>query len=219
MSREPADDELVRAARSGDLDAFRLLVQNHQSRIFSLALRLVRNRAEAEDMAQEAFIRIYRGLPSFRGDSAFTTWMTRVALNTFHRHLSRLPRPAESIDAVADEDRPPVELPDTAEGPEAGAASAQQARRVRRLVAQLPSPFRETLTIFYLQERSVEEAAKALNVSTGTLKSRLFRGREMLLRLWQEAAGGAAAAREASAAAAIVPPNAPGDAARREVRS
>lgn len=217
MSREPADDELVRAARSGDLDAFRLLVQNHQSRIFSLALRLVRDRAEAEDMTQEAFIRIYRGLPSFRGDSAFTTWMTRVALNTFHRHLSRLPRPAESIDAVTDEDRPPVELPDTAEGPEAGAASAQQARRVRHLVAQLPSPFRETLTIFYLQERSVEEAAKALNVSTGTLKSRLFRGREMLLRLWQGSVAGAAA-REASAAA-IVPPNAPGDAARREVRS
>jgi RNA polymerase sigma-70 factor (ECF subfamily) len=213
MSREPADEELVRAARSGDLDAFRTLVQRHQARVFSLALRLVRNRAEAEDMTQEAFIRIYRGLPSFRGDSAFTTWMTRVALNTFHRHLSRLPKPAESIDAAAGEERPPLEVADTADGPEAGAAAAQQARRVRHLVARLPSPFRETLTIFYLQERSVEAAAKALGVSTGTLKSRLFRGREMLLRLWQESAGARAAD-----AAIVSSPGAPGDAARGEVR-
>jgi RNA polymerase sigma-70 factor (ECF subfamily) len=186
----PIDEELARAAGRGDLDAFRGLVDRHRGRILSLALRLVRDRMEAEDMTQEAFLRIYRGLPGFRGDAAFTTWMTRVALNTFHRYLRRLPRTEPLACPAGDPDGEDgtADLVANGAGPEAGAAAAQAATRIRRLVAGLPQPFREAVVLFYLQERSVEQAAAALGVSIGTLKSRLFRGREMLLRRWREGA-------------------------------
>lgn len=199
MSVGPGDDELARAAGGGDLGAFRALLERHRGRVYSLALRLVRDRTEAEDMTQEAFMRIYRGLPGFRGDSAFTTWMTRVSLNTFHRYLRRLPR-TEAIDrpgAGADGEDAAADIAAPGPGPEEGASASQDAARIRRLVADLPQPFRETVVLFYLQERSVEEAALALGVSIGTLKSRLFRGREMLLKRWRAAGGDASGAENA----------------------
>jgi RNA polymerase sigma-70 factor (ECF subfamily) len=201
MAQEPTDEHLARAARFGDLDAFRGLVRRHRSRIYSLALRLVRDRTEAEDMAQEAFLRIYRGLGSFRGESAFTTWMVRVALNTFNRYLKRLPREAPLPTSPGDPDRTEEAAGGVAPGPdpEADLLASLEAERLRRLVAALPRPFREAVTVFYLQERSVEEAAAALAISTGTLKSRLFRARERLLKLWQDDASVAVAPRAAAA--------------------
>ncbi|MGH9749585.1 MAG: RNA polymerase sigma factor, partial [Candidatus Polarisedimenticolia bacterium] len=187
MSAPRSDEELAKAAGRGDLEAFRSLVDRHRARIFTLAARMVRDRSEAEDMAQEAFIRIYRGLPAFRGDAAFATWMTRVALNTFYRYLRRRPR-EESLDRVDAGGEPidgAAETADPGAGPETAALDAQTAARVRRLAASLPQPFRAAVAVFYLQERSIEEAARQLGVSQGTLKSRLFRGREMLLRLWR----------------------------------
>lgn len=187
MSEKANDEDLARAVGRGDLGAFRSLVERHRSRIYSLALRLVRDRMEAEDMTQEAFLRIYRGLPGFRGDSAFTTWMTRVALNTFHRHVRRLPRTGPLAGAGADpgDDDPAADIPSGEAGPDDRAATGQSAERVRLLVAGLPQPFRDAVVLFYLQEKSVEEAAATLGVSVGTLKSRLFRGRQVLLKRWQ----------------------------------
>jgi RNA polymerase sigma-70 factor (ECF subfamily) len=193
MSGMPTDDELARAAGRGDTGAFRELVERHRARVFGLARRLVRDPAEAEDMTQEAFLRIHRGLPGFRGEAAFTTWMTRVALNTFHRYLRRLPRVAAPAPPGDDPDAGDAasEVASDAAGPEDRAAQSQAADRVRRLVAGLPGPFRDAVALFYLQEKSVEEAATVLGVSIGTLKSRLFRGREMLLRRWLAESGGA----------------------------
>jgi RNA polymerase sigma-70 factor (ECF subfamily) len=202
MTQEPSDEQLARAARSGDLDAFRGLVRRHRSRIYSLALRMVRDRAEAEDMAQEAFLRIYRGLASFRGESAFTTWMVRVSLNTFHRYLSRMPREAPLPVPPGGEDRAEEAGPAGGPDPEAGVLASMEADRLRRLVAALPPRFREAVTLFYLQERSVEQAAGALAISAGTLKSRLFRARERLLKLWQEDASPAVARRAGAPRAA-----------------
>lgn len=193
MRSDVGDEDLARAARLGDLGSFRTLVERHRGRVFSLALRMCGNREEAEDMAQEAFLKVYRGLPSFRGEAAFTTWMLRVALNTFHRHLRRLPRtqplpedPPHPASAVAER------LPDS------DLLGSERAERVRRLVARLPGPFRDAVTLFYLQERSVEEAAAALGVSIGTLKSRLFRARRMLLDAWEERTSSVAPAATAS---------------------
>ncbi len=187
-----SDEDLARAARLGDVAAFRSLVERHRGRVFSLALRMCGNRSEAEDMAQEAFLRVYRGLAGFRGESAFTTWMTRVALNTFHRHLRRLPRTLpledERLAEAAGEDGPggPAPRASGSEDPEAKLLAGEESHRVRRLVGELPQPFRDAVTLFYLEDRSVEEASSVLGVSTGTLKSRLFRAREMLLRRWSE---------------------------------
>ena len=211
MAQEPTDEQLARSARTGDLDAFRALVRRHRSRIYSLALRLVRDRTEAEDMAQEAFLRIHRGLGSFRGESAFTTWMVRVALNTFNRYLRKMPREAPLPAPADDPDRAEEEAAGAvAPGldPEADLLASLEADRLRRLVTALPRPFREAVTVFYLQERSVEEAAAALSISTGTLKSRLFRARERLLKLWQDDAPAALAPRVAAArdAALAEPP-------------
>jgi RNA polymerase sigma-70 factor (ECF subfamily) len=179
MRSDVGDEDLARAARLGDLGSFRALVERHRGRVFSLALRMCGNREEAEDMAQEAFLKVYRGLPSFRGEAAFTTWMLRVALNTFHRHLRRLPRARPLTDDALNAAEE-VPGPD----PEADLLDHERAERVRRLVAGLPAPFRDAVALFYLQERSVEEAAATLGVSIGTLKSRLFRARRMLLDAW-----------------------------------
>jgi RNA polymerase sigma-70 factor (ECF subfamily) len=196
MTMERNDEDLARAARMGDLGAFRALVERHRGRIYSLALRMSGNRGEAEDMAQEAFIRIYRGLSSFRGESTLSTWMTRVALNTFHRYLHRMPRtqplPDETLADAADASRPASasSVPD----PEKAFLSRETGVRLRALVAGLPEPFRDAVTLFYLEDRSIDEASTALGVSSGTLKSRLFRAREMLLRQWETQEPGGAPA-------------------------
>lgn len=188
MRVEISDEDLARAARLGEMGAFRTLVERHRGRIFSLALRMCADRGEAEDMAQEAFLRIYRGLAGFRGESAFSTWMVRVALNTFNRHLRRLPRtrPLAEADGGEAETGGAVAPGAAAADPEAEAQASEQARRIRTLVADLPEPFRDAVTLFYFEDRSIEEASAVLGVSTGTLKSRLFRAREMLLHRWQE---------------------------------
>lgn len=187
MTMERNDEDLARATRMGDLGAFRTLVERHRGRFYSLALRMSGNRSEAEDMAQEAFIRVYRGLAGFRGESTLSTWMTRVALNTFHRHLRRLPRtqplPDEALTDAADAGRPAAA--GAAPDPEKSFLSREAGERLRALVAGLPEQFRDAVTLFYLEDRSIDEASAALGVSSGTLKSRLFRAREMLLRQWQ----------------------------------
>jgi len=177
-------------AGRGDLAAFQTLVGRHQRRIFALALRLARDHAEAEDMAQEAFLRIYRGLSSFRGESQFSTWMVRVALITFNRYLKQLPKTSPLPERELAEDATDGLAATAGAGhadPESLVASREEAAQVRRLVAALPARFRDAITVFYLNERSTEEAAEALGISIGTLKSRLFRAREMLLERWQRA--------------------------------
>lgn len=215
MKVETSDEDLVRAARLGDVLAFRGLVERHRRRIFSLALRMCGDRAEAEDMAQEAFLRIYRGLPGFRGESAVSTWMTRVALNAFYRHLRRLPRtlPLEEMRTEEGSAGLAAEAALPASGPDAEARllASEEAGRIRRLVADLPPHFRDAVTLFYLEDRSLEEASAVLGVSTGTLKSRLFRAREILLRRWRERPSGAA---ETEADEPAVPPARAGDAGR-----
>jgi RNA polymerase sigma-70 factor (ECF subfamily) len=204
MRSDVGDEDLARAARMGDLGSFRTLVERHRGRIFSLALRMCGNPEEAEDMAQEAFLKVYRGLPSFRGEAAFTTWMLRVALNTFHRHLRRLPRTQPLPEGPA---RPEVESAGPL--PDAEVLGSERDETVRQMVSRLPEPFRDAVTLFYLQERSVEEAAAALGVSLGTLKSRLFRGRGMLLDAWPAEtaapAGNKNAQREERRARGVIP--------------
>jgi RNA polymerase sigma-70 factor (ECF subfamily) len=173
------DPDVADVARvlAGDTDAFAGIVSRWQGRLLNLAWRFCRDRATAEDMAQEAFVRAFRSLRTFRGESAFSTWLTAIALNTYRSALRDRPAPA-----------PPVPMMDV-HLPGGGSADAlttmmgeERATTVRRMVLTLPAKYREALVVFYFEERDIAETARILKLAEGTLKARLHRGRELLKR-------------------------------------
>ena len=168
------DEDAADASRvvAGDLAAFEGIVRRWQSRLLGLAWRFCRDRGVAEDMAQEALLKAYRSLASFRGDSAFSTWLTAIALNSYRSRLRAEGPPLISLDSAR------------AFGIEAGVQREleehERAEAVRRAVLTLPARYREPIALFYLQERDLAETARVLGIAEGTLKSRLYRGRELL---------------------------------------
>jgi len=170
------DEDAADASRvvAGDLAAFEGIVRRWQSRLVGLAWRFCRDRGAAEDMAQEAFLKAYRSLASFRGDSAFSTWLTAIALNSYRSRLRAEGPPLVGLDSAR------------AFGIEAGVQREleehERAEAVRRAVLTLPARYREPIVLFYLQERDLAETARVLGLAEGTLKSRLYRGRELLKR-------------------------------------
>lgn len=170
-----ADD----AARvlAGDLAAFAGIVERWQARLYALAYRLCRDHARAEDMTQEAFVRIHGALCRWRGEAAFGTWLTRVALNAFRSHLRLRAWLRPQLTA---------EVHEIAAKGEA-APEHERAEGVRRAVAALPARYRDALTLFYFLDHDLAEAAAILQVPVGTLKARLHRGRELLRRTMGQA--------------------------------
>ena len=170
------DEDAADASRvvAGDLAAFEGIVRRWQSRLVGLAWRFCRDRGAAEDMAQEAFLKAYRSLASFRGDSTFSTWLTAIALNSYRSRLRAEGPPLVGLDSAR------------AFGIEAGVQREleehERAEAVRRAVLTLPARYREPIVLFYLQERDLAETARVLGLAEGTLKSRLYRGRELLKR-------------------------------------
>jgi RNA polymerase sigma-70 factor (ECF subfamily) len=176
MTAARSDDEDAADARrvvGGDPAAFGGIVQRWQTRLINLAWRFCRDRTEAEDMAQEAFVRAFRGIHTFRGESAFSTWLTAIAMNTYRSWLR---------------DRPPVPVAIdlTRAAGQADALSALQGReresRVRQAVRTLPPRYRDPLVLYYFEEMNLAETARVLRLPEGTLKARLHRGRELLKR-------------------------------------
>lgn len=172
----PADRDKADAAlaAAGDTDAFERLVVRWQGRLLGLAWRFCRDRAMAEDMTQEAFVRAYRALPRFRSDAAFGTWLTAIALNTYRTALR---------------DRPPVPVPlhevlvpGRSDGTVATLERQEQAETVRAQVLRLPEKYRTAMVLYYFQEQDVTETARILGVGESTLKGRLHRGRALLER-------------------------------------
>jgi RNA polymerase sigma-70 factor (ECF subfamily) len=172
----PQDLDAADVARvlSGDTSAFAGLVSRWQERLLNLAWRFCRDRSMAEDMAQEAFVRAFRSLHTFRSESAFSTWLTSIALNVYRSALRDRPPPVAPVE---------VELP---AGAPADALSSligeERATTVRRMVLTLPAKYREALVVFYFEERDLAETARVMRLSEGTLKARLHRGRELLKR-------------------------------------
>jgi RNA polymerase sigma-70 factor, ECF subfamily len=170
------DEDAADASRvvAGDLAAFEGIVRRWQSRLVGLAWRFCRDRSAAEDMAQEAFLKAYRSLASFRGESAFSTWLTAIALNSYRSRLRAEGPPLVSLD--------PARTFVTDAGVQRGLEDQERAEAVRRAVLTLPSRYREPIVVFYFEERDLTETARVLGIAEGTLKSRLHRGRDLLKR-------------------------------------
>jgi RNA polymerase sigma-70 factor (ECF subfamily) len=191
MSADVSDLSLVRRVQRGDKGAFDALVLKYQHKLVKLVMRYVRNPAEAEDIAQEAFIKAYRALPQFRGDSAFYTWLYRIAINT-------------AKNAVVSRDRSPIEYnvdrnsSDTEESydmqgrmkdsetPEGLVLTDEIRTTVNAAIDSLPEDLRTAIVLRELEGLSYEEIAAAMSCPVGTVRSRIFRAREAIDRRLRE---------------------------------
>ena len=183
MTVEESDLVLVKRVQRGDKSAFDLLVRKYQHKVVKLVLRYVRNPAEAEDIAQEAFIKAYRALPQFRGDSAFYTWMYRIAINTAKNSLASRDRSpiAYDLDLTDPEESHSVQTrlqdPDTPEG----MALTEEIRQiVNSAIEALPEELKTAIVLRELDGLSYEEIAAAMECPVGTVRSRIFRAREAI---------------------------------------
>ncbi|WP_136679278.1 RNA polymerase sigma factor RpoE [Neptunomonas sp. XY-337] len=177
------DQQLVKRVQAGDKRAFDLLVGKYQHKIIGLVSRYVYDQHEAMDIAQEAFIKAYRALPRFRGDSAFYTWLYRIAINTAKNHLvSRSRRPPDvDVDASDAEyfDGDNNELREL-ENPENSLFRDELNNTVKRALDQLPEDLRAALTLREFEGMSYEDIATVMDCPVGTVRSRIFRAREAI---------------------------------------
>lgn len=176
------ENDAVRRVLDGDADAFSLLVEAYQKNVYNLALRMTGNSEDALDMAQEAFIRAYNSLSSFRGDSKFSVWLYRIVSNVCLDFLrARKGRTAVSLSQTGpDGEDAALEIPDERALPEAELERALTRDAVRRGLQALPDDQREILLLREIQGLSYEEIAAALSLEGGTVKSRIFRARKKL---------------------------------------
>ena len=183
MGDREVDQQLVERAQRGDKHAFELLVAKYQRRLGRLISRFVRNAAEAEDVTQDAFIKAYRALPSFRGDSAFYTWLYRIGINTAKNHLVAQGRRAPTstpLDADEAEDFEDAALLHEVATPENELMSKQVVEVVNSSLQELPDDLRTALTLREIEGLSYEEIAAVMDCPIGTVRSRIFRAREAI---------------------------------------
>jgi RNA polymerase sigma-70 factor, ECF subfamily len=183
MGDREVDQQLVERAQRGDKHAFELLVAKYQRRLGRLISRFVRNAAEAEDVTQDAFIKAYRALPAFRGDSAFYTWLYRIGINTAKNHLVAQGRRAPTstpFDSDEAEDFEDASLLHEVATPENELMSKQVVDVVNSSLQELPDDLRTALTLREIEGLSYEEIAEVMNCPIGTVRSRIFRAREAI---------------------------------------
>lgn len=182
MDRE-LDQELVERAQRGDKRAFELLVMKYQRKLARLLSRMVRDPAEIEDITQESFIKAYRALPQFRGESAFYTWLYRIAVNTAKNYLVARGRRAPTTTEFSSEEAEGFEdaelLRDIAT-PDAELQTKQIASAVNKAVEALPEELRTAITLREIEGLSYEEIAQMMDCPIGTVRSRIFRAREAI---------------------------------------
>jgi RNA polymerase sigma-70 factor, ECF subfamily len=183
MSDREIDRQLVARAQQGDKQAFGLLVEKYQRKLARLLSRFIRDPAEVEDVTQEAFIKAYRALPAFRGDSAFYTWLYRIGINTAKNYLMAMGRRAPtSTEVEADE----AEGFDEGEQlrdintPESVLLSSEIAQTVNSTIENLPEELRKAIQMREIEGMSYEDIAQAMDCPIGTVRSRIFRAREAI---------------------------------------
>ena len=174
-------DELARAAAGGDEAAFEELVRLHEKKVYNLALRMCGNPEDAADAAQEAFLAAWKGLPNFRGEAGFSTWLYRLTSNAAIDHLRRTKR--QRTEASLDDESLRLDAADDAPSPQTQAEGEELRAAVLSGLAQLSDDHRQALTLRELQELSYEEIAAVLEVDLGTVKSRISRARGALRKI------------------------------------
>ncbi|GAB3308800.1 RNA polymerase sigma factor RpoE [Haliea atlantica] len=182
MTAAPTDQQLVAKVQKGDSRAFDMLVLKYQHRIFGLIGRYIHDPDEVQDVAQEAFIKAYRALPKFRGDSAFYTWLYRIAINTAKNHLvSRSRRPPGSDVEIADaEHYEGAGALREIETPENALFGDELKTVVERALHDLPDDLRTAVTLREFDGLSYEDIAEVMDCPVGTVRSRIFRAREAI---------------------------------------
>ena len=175
------ENELVRAAAHGDEAAFGELVRMYENKAYHLALRMCGNAEDACDVAQDAFLAAWRGLPSFRGDAGFSTWLYRLVSNAAIDHLRRTKHQRSQMSL--DDEEMNLDTPDPAPGPQENAESLDLQRVVQDGLNQLGDDHRTVLVMREVQSLSYEEIARALAIDLGTVKSRISRARSALRKI------------------------------------
>jgi RNA polymerase sigma-70 factor, ECF subfamily len=175
---EQDDIQLVTASQQGDQDAFASLVQRHQHRVFNLVLRMLQDYEEASEITQEAFLAAWIGLPSFRGDALFATWLYRIAYNCALKQLERRKR-ERYLRAAIEAEQILEEVNNQKQAEDILELRARQVI-VREQLAKLPTKYRIVLTLRHLHEMTYEEMADILTMPIGTIKTHLFRARHLL---------------------------------------
>ncbi len=182
VSEPNSDQQLVERVQQGDKQAFNLLVMKYQHKVANLISRYVKNQGDVADVAQEAFIKAYRALPNFRGESAFYTWLYRIAVNTAKNYLVSQGRRPPATDVDAEE----AEFYDGADAlrehgsPERQLLSDEIKRAVFSTIETLPEELRVAITLRELEGMSYEEIATVMECPVGTVRSRIFRAREAI---------------------------------------
>jgi RNA polymerase sigma-70 factor (ECF subfamily) len=185
MVERGIDQKLVARVQKGDKSAFDLLVRKYQHKIVKLVSRYVRDRTEVEDIAQETFIKAYRALRGFRGESAFYTWLYRIAINTAKNYLVSQGRRPLAVEPLADEEGGPdgliLNLREDST-PEHNVLAEEIARTVEQAIGALPEDLRTAITLREIDGLSYEEIAEIMDCPIGTVRSRIFRAREAIDR-------------------------------------
>ncbi len=182
MGERQIDHELVKRVQRGDKKAFDLLVLKYQQKIANLISRYIRDPHEVMDVTQEAFIKAYRALPNFRGESAFYTWLYRIAINTAKNYLVAMGRrpPTEDVDAETAEQMDAGALLKEMGTPENHVLSEEISVTVQKAIDGLPEDLRTAIILRELEGMSYEEIANAMSCPVGTVRSRIFRAREAI---------------------------------------
>lgn len=183
MGDREIDQELVERAQRGDKQAFGLLVEKYQRKLARLLSRFVRDPAEVEDVTQEAFIKAYRALPKFRGDSAFYTWLYRIGINTAKNYLMAAGRRAPTSTGVDSDEAESLEEGEQLRDintPESLALSREIGDTVNSTMESLPEELRTAIQLREIEGMSYEDIAQIMNCPIGTVRSRIFRAREAI---------------------------------------
>ena len=182
VSEKDIDQQLVERVQKGDKRAFDLLVGKYQHKIMSVISRYIRNPDEVQDVAQDTFVRAWRALPRFRGDSAFFTWLYRIAINTAKNHLVAKSRRPPDTDVDVDD----AQFLESADGlrdtdtPLGHVLTAEIEATVKKALADLPEEMRQAVMLREFEGLSYEEIAEVMECPVGTVRSRIFRGREAI---------------------------------------